>query len=182
MTKHVADDFILIKPFEWKYWATLWELRTYQLAESGIKVDVEPNPGPPDLSSPYERDYHRIDQVYLIGTGNFWIAWRGDTPVGHVAGQDVDGVIELRRMYVKADYRRRSVGTHLVRTLIEHCVNNSVKAIELWTSRDGPGRFLYEKMGFRKTEGLGQKFRDKEIPCAHLPSDDEIRMRLDLNN
>jgi len=182
MTKHVADDFILVKPFEWKYWATLWELRTYQLAESGIKGDVDPNPGPPDLSSPYEQDYHRIDQVYLRGTGNFWLAWLGNTPVGHVAGQDIGGVIELRRMYVRADYRRLGVGTHLVGALIKHCVNNGVKAIELWTSKDGPGRFLYEKMGFRTTEGPGREFKGKKVLCAYSPSDDEIRMRLDLNS
>jgi predicted N-acetyltransferase YhbS len=85
-------------------------------------------------------------------------------------------------MYVRAEYRRRGVGIRLVRTLIEHCVNNGVKAIELWTGEDGPGRFLYEKMGFRVTEGPGKEFRDKEIPCVHSPSTDEIRMRLDLNN
>ena len=180
MNKHVTEKLISIKPFEWKYWATLWELRTYQLAEGGIIVDAEP--GPPDLSSPYERDYHRIDKVYLRGAGNFWFAWLGDTPVGHVGGQDVGGAIELRRMYVRAEYRRRGVGTRLVRALIEHCAANGVKAIELWTSEDGSGRLLYEKMGFYVTEGPDKEFKDKEVLCAYSPSSaDEIRMRFDLS-
>jgi GNAT superfamily N-acetyltransferase len=170
---------IAIKPYEPKYWATLWQLRAHQLAEAGIEVD--PDPGPPDLSSPYERDYHRMDQVYLRGAGGVWFAWWDHVPVGHVAGQDWGGGVELRRMYVRAEYRRRGVGTRLVVALIEHCVTHGVTAIELWTAQGGPGRLLYEKSGFRETGGPGKEFRNKEVPCPHSPSDDEIRMRLDLD-
>ena len=41
-----------------------------------------------------------------------------DTPVGMVGAQDLGGVIELKQMYVLPGYRRQSVGTLLVRTLI----------------------------------------------------------------
>jgi ribosomal protein S18 acetylase RimI-like enzyme len=84
-------------------------------------------------------------------------------------------------MYVRAEYRRRGVGTCLVGALIEHCVTHGVMAIELWTAKDGPGRLLYEKSGFRQTGGPGNEFRNKEVPCPYSPSDDEIRMRLDLD-
>jgi hypothetical protein len=97
-----------IKAFEWQYWDVLWELRIHQLAEDGIMVSSFPSE--PDLSSPYERDYHRIDQVYLRGAGNFWIAWLGVTPVGHVGAQDLGAAVELRHMYVRAGFRPAKFG------------------------------------------------------------------------
>jgi hypothetical protein len=36
-----------------------------------------------------EWDYHRIGEVYLRGSGGFWLAWAGDAPVGHVGAQDL---------------------------------------------------------------------------------------------
>ncbi len=179
MTKSITDDVISIKPFEWKYWNALWEIHSHHLAEYGIEIDAEP--GPSDLSSPYEQDFHRIDQVYLSGAGNFWIAWVGDTPVGHIGAQDLGSVIELRRMYVRAEYRRRGIGTRLARTLIEHCITHKVKAIELWTREDGPGLSLYEKAGFRVTRGLGEEFKDVEARTGYSPMPGDVRMRLNLN-
>lgn len=161
-----------IRAFEWQYWDALWELRAHQLAEHGIMVSSHVSE--PDLSSPFERDYHRIGQVYLRGAGNFWIAWLGDTAVGHVGAQDLGGAVELRRMYVRAVFRRRGVGTRLVLALIEHCVAHGVRAIELWTDRNGPGRRLYERLGFRLVAEPGEAFKD--VPL----SPGEIRMRLDL--
>lgn len=173
----MEDASITIKSFDWKEgWPALWELRTHQLAEEGIIVAPE-EVGPPDLDSSYERDYHRIDQVYLTGTGGFWIAWWDDTPVGHIAAQDVGDGVELRHMYVRAAYRRRGIGTQLVRELIAHCAAKSVKVIELWTAHNGLGRILYEKAGFRVVDGPEMAFEKETILCPHIPSEDETRMR-----
>ena len=175
---------ISVKPFEWDHWPHLWNLRRHQLAENGIEVSFdEPPPQPEEVGQDsHEWDYHRIAQVYLHGVGGFWIAWWDDTAVGHVGGQDLGGVIELRRMYVRADYRGRGVGTHLMRALITHSIAQSVKAIELWTARDGPGRFLYAKTGFREIAGLSGEFANVAVLTGRSPGDDEIRMRLDLSN
>jgi GNAT superfamily N-acetyltransferase len=162
---------LLIKPFRWEDWTALWQLRSAQLAEQGVEMGELPVR--PDYDSPYERDYHRIGQVYLTGAGGFWLAWSGDLPVGHVGAQDVGGGVELRRMYVRADYRRRGVGSRLVMTLIEQCARNGVPAIELWTAPHGPGRFLYERLGFQVVGGPGPEF--ERVPLA--PG--EIRMRAD---
>jgi hypothetical protein len=69
----------------------MWKLVEYHLAESGIIVEAIQ--GPPDFNLPYdetnpsypEMDMERIDQAYLKGRGNFWIAWKDDQPLGHVA-------------------------------------------------------------------------------------------------
>jgi hypothetical protein len=94
----MPNDQIQTEFFDWQGWSALWKLRSHQLAERGIVVTVPPDR--PDLCSPYERDYHRMDQVYLTGSGGFWIAWKGATPVGHIGAQDTGSVVELRRMYV----------------------------------------------------------------------------------
>ena len=138
-----------------------------RLAEHGIVFD-------PDYEDSAAWDLDHIDEVYLSGAGGFWLAWCEDALVGSIGAQDLGGVVELRRMYVKAPYRRRGIGTRLVETLIEHCGDGGIEAIELWTAREGPGRFLYAEQGFRWVRGKGPGFG--EAP----DSPDEIRMRRDL--
>ena len=132
-----------------------------------------PLPTEPDPSSPYEQDYHRIDQVYLAGRGGFWIAWLDALPVGHIGAEDRGQYLELRRMYVRQGYRRRGIGRQLVQALIDHCSAEGVPAVELWTAPDGPGRLLYETLGFfRIAAPHGERDGEEDDP--------EMRMRLDV--
>jgi GNAT superfamily N-acetyltransferase len=173
---------ISIKPFEWQDWNAMWQLNAYHLAEHGIIDDTIQ--GPPDFSLPYdetdrrypEMDMERIDEAYLKARGNFWIAWKDDQPLGHVGAQDYGDFIELRRMYVRKEFRQRGIGTLLVKALIEHCIEKNVGIIELWTAGDGPGRPLYEKLGFRKIEAIGGE------PEYAKRASHEIRMRLELTD
>lgn len=84
---------VLVEAFKWKDWNALWQLRSFQLAELGIVTEDE-IPSEPDLNSPYETDYHRLDQVYQKARGNFWIAWIGDEPVDHIGAEDEKDNIE----------------------------------------------------------------------------------------
>jgi len=172
---------ILVRPFEWQDWYDMWKLRGYQLAEAGI-TEIDTIQGPPDFSIPYDEtdptyheiDMDRIDEAYLKARGNFWIAWMGDQPLGHVGAQDYGDFIELRRMYVREEFRQRGIGTLLVKALMKHCIKKNVERIELWTDPDGLGRLLYEKLGFQKIEATG-----KEPEYAKRGSS-EIRMCLKL--
>jgi GNAT superfamily N-acetyltransferase len=170
-----------VRPFQWHDWRALWQLRYAQLAEQGIHLDPDDIPARNQSVSgdDYEPDLRRIEQVYLSGAGGFWLAWQGETPVGMVGAQDLGGVVELRRMQVHAHYRRQGIGCQLVQTLIEHCKNGKVTAIELWTDRDGPGRFLYCRFGFRRVDGPGHEFHDVDRATGRSPNTDEIRMRLE---
>jgi GNAT superfamily N-acetyltransferase len=184
MAEGATHRSVLIRPFAWDDWPALWAVRLAHLAELGVVLDPtaipeRPEPGAPDSSDEYEWDLHHIDRVYLRGAGNFWLAWRCDLPVGYVGGQEIgDGAMELRRMYVNATYRRRGIGTSLVRALIAHAQAHGVHAIELWTAPDGPGRPLYEQLGFRETAGPGIEFREVAARSRYTPGTDEIRMRL----
>ena len=81
-------------------------------------------------------------------------------------------------MYVRAEYRRRGIGTRLVQTLINHSASSGVRAVELWTAEEGPGRFLYERLGFRQISIPGEEFAEVAPDMPHKPG--EIRLRLDL--
>ena len=172
---------ILVRPFEWQDWYAMWKLNAYHLAESGIILD-DADQGPPDFTLPYdesnpnypEMDMERIDEAYLKGRGNFWIAWSDDQPLGHVGAQDCGDYIELRRMYVRAEYRRRGIGNLLVQALIEHCKQKKVSTIKLWTSDDGLGHSMYAKCGFRRVALEGDELSHERAIQG------EIRMCLEL--
>jgi len=116
-----------------------------------------------------------LDQVYQKGNGNFWIAMLGALPVGHIGAQDMETHIELRRMYVRKEYRKLGVGMQLVQTLIDHCCAKNVKTIEFWTDVQEPGRFLYEKLGFWEVEN-----KEAENRTIITNKNNEIRIRLVL--
>jgi GNAT superfamily N-acetyltransferase len=182
MADHTAQPAVAIAPFTWDAWSALWAVRRLQLVEEGVPADAVliPDRPQPGVEEVYEWDFHNIDEVYLRGAGQFWIARYADRPVGYVGGQDLGGVVELRRMYVNAPYRRRGVGTALVQALIERSRAHAIPAIELWTGPDGPGRKLYQTLGFRVTGGPGAEFADVIRLTRDTPDDGEIRMRLDL--
>jgi GNAT superfamily N-acetyltransferase len=169
----------------------MWQLVHAHLAEDDIILGPEDiTPIPPQMPEHIDRSLHEWDMeyigpVYLRGAGGFWLAWWEDTPAGHVGAQDLGGPdgcvgVELRRMYVRAEYRRRGIGTRLVRALIEHCTAKGARAIELWTARDGLGRRLYAGLGFCRTDQPGPGHERVEEETGYQPGPDEIRMRLDL--
>ena len=170
---NTSIEIRLFTPDQWKF---LDILMTTRLCENlGIELDLSQISDEPEDSpegSP-EWDTDHIDQVYLSGAGGFWLAWDVDEPVGNVGAQDLGGVVELRRMYVKPEYRRRGVGTMLVEALIRHCSDRGVKVIEVWTDFDGLGQHLYRKLGFRQVEGRGPGFEN-------ALKRDEMRLRLEL--
>ena len=164
---------VVVKPYQSVDWPALWQLRACQLAEQGIAIYTVPSR--PDFDSSYERDYHRMKQVYLSGKGNFWIAWITDQPVGQIGAQDLGGYIELRRLYVRELNRGAGIGTQLVTTLLEHCRGHEVGLIKLWTDPAGPGRSLYRNFGFLEVDDP-----NKSGDFARDPSG-EIRMALALS-
>jgi GNAT superfamily N-acetyltransferase len=176
------DPVHRIKPFAWDDWPALWAIRFSHLAEHGIQVDLTaiPERPQPGTGDEHERDFHHIDDVYLCGAGNFWLAWYNDLPIDSIGGQDVGGAIELRRMYVIAAYRRCGVGTALVRALIAHSRVHDIPVVELWTAAGGPGWRLYRALGFRETTDPGEEFKEVAALTRYTPGTDEIRMRLEV--
>lgn len=173
---------IIIKPFFWADWRALWKIQLAHLAEHGIVLGPEAIPDGPQTvgRDDHEWDYYELGSVYLQGSGGFWLAWHGNDPIGHIGAQDLGGVIELRRMYVRSEHRRRGVGSLLVRALVDHCAAHGVAVVELWTGADDLGRRLYERHGFRVVERPVSGLEDFIARTGSTPGDDEVRMRREL--
>jgi GNAT superfamily N-acetyltransferase len=168
-----------ICPYEPSRWSDLWTIRFVQLAEHGI---VFANPVAPPIDGSFtdddpEYDYYRMQDIYLRGVGNFWLAYLDNAPVGHVGAQDINGQIELRRMFVAALYRRRGMGSALVRALIGHAAFHHVDYIELWTESHGVGEQLYRHLGFTIVPEPSSAFTDVLAQTRYAPGQNEVRMQ-----
>ena len=164
------------------HWSSLWRLRFAQLAEHGIlltKDDIPAVPGLPENDT-YEWDLNHIDEVYCCGGGGFWLAWQGDEPVGSIGAQDLGGVVELRRMYVKATHRRQGIGLQLMQALIDRCRTHGIRAVELWTDEGGMGELFYQQFGFQRIQVPELGFKAVEQATHRSANPDEIRMRFVL--
>lgn len=95
-------------------------------------------------------------EVGTPGT-RFFIAWIGGTPAGFLkvnfgAAQTEDmgrGVAEIERLYVRRAYKRRGVGTSLMRFALDEARRGGVDGVWLgvW-EHNAPARAFYERMGF----------------------------------
>lgn len=175
---------IRVNAFTLSDWPALWLIHLAHLAEDGVHVDPStiPDRPRPDLEQRYEWDFHHIDEVYLGGAGNFWLAFYAGQPAGFMGGQDLGGVIEVRRVYVVASLRRRGIGRALMNALVAYSRKHAVRAIEMWTGVNGLGRKLYECCGFKVTSAPGQGYEKESLLACHIHArgEDEIRMRLEL--
>ena len=82
MKDNSAEEPILVKPFEWEHWIPLNQLVSSNLAEHGVVIEYipeEPEDTPPGSA---DWDLDHIYQVYLSGSGGFWLAWYGNIPIG----------------------------------------------------------------------------------------------------
>jgi len=171
---------IQVMPYDPSRWSDLWAIRYAQLAEHGI---VFANPVAPPIDGPFtdddpEYDYYRMQDIYLSGAGNFWLAYLDNAPAGHIGAQDINCQIELRRMFVAAPYRRLGVGSALVSTLIEHAAGHFVDYIELWTESQGVGEQLYRHSGFTIVPEPSSAFTDVLAQTRYAPGQNEVRMQL----
>ncbi len=84
-----------------------------------------------------------------------WLALSGSEVVGSVALRDLgDGVLELKRMYLRPSQRGRGLGKHLLALTLDWARAHGARAITLDTSeRMVAAQHLYEAHGFRRVPG-----------------------------
>jgi putative acetyltransferase len=106
-------------------------------------------------------DAARLPGSYVPPLGGIWIAVDGDAVVGCVALQPLpDGVGEVKRMFVDADWRGRGVGRALLETLIASARERGHREIRLGTLPEMiEAQSLYRSVGFVPIEA----YRSAEI-------------------
>ncbi len=116
---------------------------------------------PPHLKEDFERYIARsleeeIDQVadyYGKRGGGFWVAVEGSRIVGMfgLESSSIPGSMELRRMYVVADARRRGIARKMLAFAEAECRRRNVARIELSTSElQTEALALYRRSGYHE--------------------------------
>jgi putative acetyltransferase len=82
----------------------------------------------------------------------FWSAWDGDTLVGCGALKDLGaGHAEIKSMRTDASFRRKGIGTLILRHITEEAIRRGYGSLSLETGAlppFAPARALYERHGF----------------------------------
>ena len=151
-----------IRTFERGDAARVRELVFEVLAEFGLSPD----------HAGTDLDLSDVERHYLVRGGGFWVVEDGRGRIVGTCGlwldpEDPEGM-ELRKMYLRPEWRGRGIGKALLATALDHARRTGRKTIELETNRamtDAIG--LYTSRGFREIEGE---------TCARC----DRRFRLDL--
>jgi putative acetyltransferase len=93
----------------------------------------------------------RIDDYYGDRNGGFWIAIDGEDVVGMFGLEQIGpDAMELRRMYVDPDQRRRGIARTMLAHAEDQCRQRDCKRLDLSTSELQPEALaLYRRAGYQ---------------------------------
>ena len=96
----------------------------------------------------------RLPDPYVEPLGGLWIAWEDDEAAGCVALQSLsDDTGEVKRMYVRPEYRGKGIARALANLVIEEARTRGYARLRLGTLESmGPAQNLYTSLGFRPIE------------------------------
>ncbi|HMB46840.1 MAG TPA: GNAT family N-acetyltransferase [Afifellaceae bacterium] len=138
------------------------EIRPYAVADSepvcALFAIVNRSIAPPHLKQVFEdyiarsidEEIGRIGEYYAQRHGSFWVAKDGTDLVGMFGLERPDAEsMELRRMYVSPDARRRGIGRELLRFAEDHARSLDIRQLHLSTSElQEAALSLYRKAGY----------------------------------
>lgn len=119
----------------------------------------------------YEEEVQNLKMKYDYPAGRLYIALDGDKAAGCIGLKPFDeGRCELKRLYVRTEYRGQKLGELLVSKILEDAREIGYKTILLDTLPFlQTAKALYERMGFSESE----KHNDS-------PMDTSIFMKMEL--
>jgi molybdopterin-guanine dinucleotide biosynthesis protein A/GNAT superfamily N-acetyltransferase len=131
---------VRIVPLEARHLPGFRSLVSDTLREFGFEPDSDLDP---DLEEP--------DRYYAA----LWVAEFDGNVVGSVALRDAsDGVLQLKRMYLRPSQRGRGLGKRLLTTALDWARASGADSIQLDTSeRMQAAQALYQAYGFRRVPG-----------------------------
>ncbi len=129
---------------------------------------------PPDLKDAFEgyialslsEEIDRIADYYSERDGAFWVAVDGDRVVGMFGLEPSSATaMELRRMYVDPDARRRGIARTMLQIAEEECRRRNRSHLELSTSElQGDALALYRRAGYQLVrEEVAQSASNKTL-------------------
>lgn len=125
-----------------------------------------------DLSfQDFQDELDDLPGEYATPEGAIIIAKDEDKTIGSVALRKIDEeTCEMKRLYVKPDYRRKGIGRRLAVSIIETARDKGYNKIKLDTLTSlKEANDLYRSLGFKECE-----------PYRYNPLDDALYMELEL--
>lgn len=119
----------------------------------------------------FDEELEQIQKKYGTPEGALILAWHEQKAVGCVGIRKLDdGTAELKRLYVKPDYRKFKLGEELMILSIQEAKKLGYPALKLDTLASfTPAVNLYKKLGFQEIE-----------PYNYNPFDNVVYMELKL--
>ena len=119
----------------------------------------------------FEEELQTLPGEYSWPAGSLYLAWADEQPAGCIAMRRLDeNTCEMKRLYVRPEYRGRKLGGHLVRTIIASARAHNYKVMKLDSLRRLKSAYtLYKSFGFRETE-----------PYTYNPLPEAVYMELRL--
>jgi GNAT superfamily N-acetyltransferase len=137
------------------------EIRSFRPADAAqvrdLFIRVNRLLAPPEMKGAFEgyiasslRDeIDRIEEYYSEREGGFWVAVEGGRIIGMFGLEPSSSAMELRRMYVDPDARRRGIARAMLRYAEDECRRRSRPAMDLSTSElQSDALSLYRSAGY----------------------------------
>lgn len=103
------------------------------------------------IASSITEEIGRIPDYYREHQGSFWVATSADRLVG-MYGLEAAGEseMELRRMYVSLEFRRKGIARQMLDHAEDHCRSSGISTLHLSTSELQPAALsLYRTAGYQ---------------------------------
>ena len=103
----------------------------------------------------FEQELASLPGKYAAPEGRLFLAVSGEKVAGCIALRKLeDGVCEMKRLFVRDDFRGQKIGVALIEKLIDEAKNTGYQKMRLDTfpAKMGKAVGLYESYGFREIE------------------------------
>lgn len=120
----------------------------------------------------FEEELRTLPGKYAEPTGRLLLAYIDDKPAGCIALRKLeDGICEMKRLFVRDEFRGHKLGLTLVERIIEdaRATGYSKMRLDTYPPKMGKAVGLYESHGFRVI-----------APYYNNPDEDALFMELDL--
>lgn len=129
---------IFIEEFSYKHVNDVYSIGKLSIEEAWEKDSISK-----EVTNPMAKYFVAVHENKVIGFAGMWI---------------IAGEADVTNIAVHPDYRKKSAGMLVTKSLLDYCRSNSISSITLEVrASNTPAINLYKKLGFQE-EGVRRKF------------------------
>ena len=112
----------------------------------------------------FAEELRNLPGEYSWPSGSLYLAWADEQPAGCIAMRRIDAhTCEMKRLFVRPEYRSRKLGRYLVRTIVASARAHNYEVMKLDSlTRLKSAYNLYRSFGFQDT----QPYTYNPLPAA----------------